>query len=844
VAIAGLQTYSSVQQALALQQFSRQVGVARQVAGLIHDIQRERDHTVGELAMVGLAGDRGTLDQQRIDNDLAADRRAVDKAVEDLRRVAVPLLRDTSVRATYDRAMAAVAEMGRARVGIRDGWLRQRAAFDVYSACVRSLLALVPEPSAVNGDPQLTHAVRAFADLAAAKELSSQVRGRLYAVFESDLFSATDFDDYTDARANRASAMDRFRADADPSEVASFDELVRGQAVRTAGRLEETAVQRSRSPKIGVDPQQWWQASTTQLELMHKVEQDLIGAAARLADARSATQWRRTGVVTGIVVAILIVALLTSWAIGRSMARALRTLRVEALDVAQNRLPEAIERLRTTNRGDIGGEVLTATARSDDEIGEVAQAFAAVHRSAVRLAAEQARMRRAVNAMFVNLARRSQSLVERQLQLLDGLEAGETDPDQLAVLFKLDHLATRMRRNDENLLVLAGGDGSRRWTEPVALSQVVLAAMAEIEQYQRIQHDVGQDVHVVGHAVADVVHLLAELLENATAFSPPDSVVTVSGWRSPDDTSAVITVEDRGIGMSQTALAEANQRLSTPMAIDVAASERMGLVVVGHLAARHRIRVDLRGSAEGVVAHVMLPAQLLAAAAARRPGALGPGRIESPVELPGLSRISTVVRRPVAITAGASPASRSPSPPVIELHVSEPVPVSAPPVSAPPVSAPPVSAPPVSAPPVSAPPVSAPPATAPPSGGMPRAGRPGPAGGSAPRRAEDVLAGGRDKLSAGTRWWSRGGPADQPSNLGNPVIAGPRTPVIGGTSNAGLPIRVPMAQLPGDKSETVRLAEPAVTPHVEPDPATVGSVLAQFYSGVHRAVAEESTSHG
>src|SRR5439155_10959661 len=330
-----------------------------------------------------------------------------------------------------------------------------------------------------------------------------------------------------------------------------------------------------------------------------------------------------TALATLTVLVILIVAVLTSYVIGRSMVRSLRVLREQALDVAQHRLPDAIERLRTSPRGDPVIETGSVAVTNFDEIGEVAEAFTAVHRSAVRLAAEQAMMRRTVNSMFVNLARRSQTLVERQLQLLDTLEAVETDPDQLANLFRLDHLATRMRRNDENLLVLAGADASRRWPEPVSMSAVVLAAMAEIEQYPRIRHDVTHDVHIVGHAVADVGHLLAELFENATTFSPPDSIVTVTGGRgterpgpnglaplglSPMEAEArgggaTVVITDRGLGMSPAGVAAANERLATPMAIDVAASERMGLVVVGHLAARHRITVELRGSPDGVTAH-------------------------------------------------------------------------------------------------------------------------------------------------------------------------------------------------------------------------------------------------
>jgi len=483
-----------------------------------------------------------------------------------------------------------------------------------------------------------------------------------------------------------------------------------------------------------------------------------------------------------------------------------------------------------------------------DEIGEVATAFTAVHRSAVRLAAEQAMMRRAVNAMFVNLARRSQTLVERQLRLLDTLEAAETDPDQLSNLFRLDHLATRMRRNDENLLVLAGGDGSRRWPEPVSLAAVVLAAMAEIEQYPRIRHDVTGDVHVVGHAVADVVHLLAELLENATAFSPPDSTVTVTGWRGddrsgspaegahPTGSGVTLVIQDHGIGMTADSVGAANQRLARPMAIDVAASERMGLVVVGHLAARHRIAVELRGSTEGVTAYVWLPGQLLAQPSVHRIG-LFPGAT-SPATAAALAEHTDGTTDGTLVGAGARrslPGAAGPS---------------AGPTAAPPAASVPLT-------PV-LPTVGPGPAIGPVTGngmtmvrgsGRARATTAGPTPPAPLRRPAPPVQPAED---TGTRWFTRGTPDGGPGRgpggraAQPPRVPAPRQPMDGGTSTAGLPVRVPMAQLPvsGESTVPIKATPPPKLPYAEPDPSQVGSMLSRFYSGVHRATAEEQGSLG
>ena len=200
--------------------------------------------------------------------------------------------------------------------------------------------------------------------------------------------------------------------------------------------------------------------------------------------------------------------------------------------------------------------------------------------------------------MFVNLSRRSQALVERQLQLIEQLESNEQDPDQLSNLFQLDHLATRMRRNSENLLVLAGTDLAKRNVAPVPLVDVLRAAVSEIEQYQRIVVQAPPQATVVGRATSDVIHLLAELLDNATNFSPPDSQVVMSSLRAQDG-SIVVEIADSGVGMLDHELADANRRLSTPSAVDVSASRRMGLFVVGRLGARHGITVHLGGAPMG-----------------------------------------------------------------------------------------------------------------------------------------------------------------------------------------------------------------------------------------------------
>ena len=340
---------------------------------------------------------------------------------------------------------------------------------------------------------------------------------------------------------------------------------------------------------------------------MRQVADELTGSISTLADT-SRTNASTDLLVTSLVtLLLLLLVLLISILVARSLTRPLRKLRADALDVAGHRLPEMVRRLSQSEGADESVDIEPIGVTSTDEIGEVARAFDQVHREAVRLAADEAMLRGNLNAMFINLSRRSQSLIERQLSLIDSLEQSEQDPGRLSSLFRLDHLATRMRRNSENLLVLAGHEVSRRWSQPVPLVDVLRAAISEIEQYERVVLNVQPGIVVVGQAVNDVVHLIAEIVENATTFSPEDTQVYVSG-QPLSSGGVLLDITDNGVGISDQEMSHANWRLDNPPVVDVAVSRRMGLFVVGRLAARHGVRVRLRhAQVGGLTALIWLP---------------------------------------------------------------------------------------------------------------------------------------------------------------------------------------------------------------------------------------------
>jgi signal transduction histidine kinase len=491
-----------------------------------------------------------------------------------------------------------------------------------YRVLIADLLAIRDSSAQLAGETSLSDRMRASAAVSTMKESLSQERVVvLRALGEGPVLRPARQREFIGTLAGQDQALQMFAVVATPDERNLFDQKVAGDDLRLADKYEgeiESILNRGRLTDLHFNAAQWDAAQRERANLLRQVEADLDqNMEAQATELRDAIV-RQVLVETGALLAILLLAILLAWLVARSMARSLRELRHGALSVAQYGLPQAVARLRDPalatqlSPTQVAAQIAEPLpVRSRDEFGQVTEAFNAVHMEAVRTAAEQAALRSSVATMFVNLARRSQILVDRLIGHLDRLERGEEDPDRLAELFQLDHLATRMRRNDENLLVLAGADSTRVQRDPASLLDVLRAAQSEVEHYTRIEFGViDRDIEVAAHAVNDMVHLVAELFDNATAFSPPDSAVIVEARRVGD--RAVLLVEDRGIGIAQDQLAELNERLATPPMVDVAVSRMMGLVVVARLASRHGVKVELRAAPDrGTVADVTLPPSVL-----------------------------------------------------------------------------------------------------------------------------------------------------------------------------------------------------------------------------------------
>ncbi|MGM1063006.1 nitrate- and nitrite sensing domain-containing protein [Saccharothrix sp. Mg75] len=673
--LAGLRLNTQLDDVELFGKVQRELQLSAQAAAVSDALQLERD-----AAVWFVAGGRGEGAGEYVTRS-----GKVDSEVGRFREVqATTSGVDPAVDQAYDKALQSLDGLLALRNTVSNSRYPDISVHTAYNQVLATLAQVHRATSSSLSDGTLTPLAGANFALYSAKEQLSQQNSIMLSAAQRGEFAPGQLNALRAAQSRLDAALSDFASVASQDNRQLLSDTVSGPAVDGRNRLVQLSqVQQSESDEVAINDAEVMRVGEETAALLRTVTRDIEGQADRAAieatETARAAAWRDAALVAvALVIAFALMAF-----VARSMLTPLRVLRRTALDVARNRLPDAIKRIRTHRDPERAAEeaLVPVPIHTTEEVGQVARAFDAVQREAVRLAVEQVALRANVNDMFINLSRRSQALVERQITVIDRLEQDEQDPDQLASLFELDHLATQMRRNSENLLVLSGTTVNRRVTRPVPISEVLGAAVSEVEKYARIQIAPAPEMRVQGRVVNDLAHLIAELLDNATAFSKPTTKVTVRAIETRRG-EVSIRIHDRGVGMQEQDIVEANTKLADPPEVDVSVAREMGLYVVGQLAKRHEIRVTLSNNDDiegGVTAQVVLPVGLLhrgpePIAAKPAPLALPARQANPDVETSGVGVLAGVPKwTPDAAPDGYAPPDATPAPfPVVQTHTAEP----------------------------------------------------------------------------------------------------------------------------------------------------------------------------
>ncbi|WP_433521764.1 nitrate- and nitrite sensing domain-containing protein [Nocardia pseudovaccinii] len=580
------------------------VSLALAVQDLVQEAQRERGLSNGLLG--GDARLVQTVADQRVETNraLAALEKAADGNAPGTAQV-------RSAIGQFDALDATRSQIDARRTS-------RQAAFQFYTDGISALNRLTLGLDQAR-DAEVRHGLEALYALGEAKEQTAKERGFLNGVFAADEFRSGEYVEFLDIRAAKMAGLTAFARDATAAQQAELDAALRSENAVNAGESERIAIASSNGPLVrSVDPSTWWAQMTAVIDEQRTVQQAVGDDVQRRAAALRRDAFLTLG---GFLLAALIavaaeVALVFTSV--RAIVRPLAALAAEADDVANHRLPGVIAAWRESDDTQPDPPAPVRTPRGASvEIAAVAGALDGVQTTAFELASEQALVRRNTTESMANLARRNQNLVRRQLGLISEFEREELDPKALSNLFELDHLATRMRRNAESLLVLVGAGSPRRWAEPIPLTDVIRAGLSEVDDYRRVVLRRVDDIAITGAVVTDLAHMLAELIENGLAFSPPDMEVEIYGRKLP--TGYLLAVVDHGVGMPVEQLDEANARLRGETDFVVAPTRYLGHYVVGRLARRLGIDVELNVSpVSGIVARLLLPAGIIAGEKDRR----------------------------------------------------------------------------------------------------------------------------------------------------------------------------------------------------------------------------------
>ena len=580
VALGAVQLRTETTRAGSYRDSDRVIQASDQLGILLHDVQQERTAAVAFFA-AGATADASTLTTHQ--QELQQATTALATKMAQLKHL--PAGRG----AQYGKVQEQLGRLPGIRQQVTSHALNAEKAVTEYSSVTSALLGMDQALASSVGDNDLAASTEAMHQVRTAQENVFYQQAIVLGGISRGSLSTAEAAQVQLSDARLTLALDQFRATATPALVASYQAQVAGPPVDQRSALKQRALTELTAPPgtttttPPLNAAQWNQASLQTSDRMAAVVSNLSDSLHGTANELKRRADERTLVIAVVAIAAILLAVIAVWLCSRHLRRSLRTLRRSARDIAENQLPDAVTRVRAGE--EIDTVPPTVPVRSRDELGQLARAFEGMHGQALRLAVDQANLRGNYSDVFINLSRRSESLVRRQLSLIEQMERSEEDPDALATLFQLDHLVTRMRRNNENLMVLSGSDLTRRFNRPIPLSDVVRAAVSEIEQYKRVNLQAPAQTAVVGYAASDMVRLVAELLDNATTFSAPETTVTVATYDARDGGMS-IDILDKGVGMSDDEVEAANAALADPGDVEVSTSRQMGLYVVGRLAGK------------------------------------------------------------------------------------------------------------------------------------------------------------------------------------------------------------------------------------------------------------------
>ncbi|MEV6771914.1 nitrate- and nitrite sensing domain-containing protein [Nocardia sp. NPDC051030] len=610
------------------------VNLALAVQDLVHEVQRERGLTNG------LLGGDGSLRQPVTDQ-----RAATDFALQALNQA---LSRQAPGTDQVRSALNQFAGVSANRSDVDARRVDRSTSFQFYTGAITALNQTRPGLDHAQ-DSELWRGLQALYALGDVKEATGQERGFLNGVFAAGAFGSGEYVQFLDIRAAKQAATAAFERDATAEQRAQLYTAMRTDQSMRAAQSESVAMDSIRGPVLEpVNPAEWWQQMTSVIDSERTVQRTIGAQIHHRADELR----KAAALVLGVYVlaALLAVAAQVSLVIAsvRAIVRPLADLAEEAHAVAEERLPQLIAAWHDSDGVEPAPpEPVRADASAGQEIVSVAHALDRVQTTAFDLASAQARLRRNTTESMANLARRNQNLVRRQLGLISEFEREELDPSALSNLFELDHLATRMRRNAESLLVLVGETSPRRWSTPIPLSDVIRAGLSEVDDYRRVVLRRVDEAAIAGAHVSELAHMLAELIENGLSFSPPDLEVEIYGRKM--GRRYMVAIVDHGVGMPPDQLGTANARLRGEADFLVAPTRFLGHFVVGRLAKRLGIEVELTvAPTSGVVARLLLPEELLGDPAAPMPQLPDSAKHGAASQLPGTDGPSDDMAEPTA----------------------------------------------------------------------------------------------------------------------------------------------------------------------------------------------------